>query len=309
LWSQAKEKYPIFMDFDIDPYYMLQVISLVSKTKPSCKRSEVMEMEKATIEQWWGICVEGFQQALTFLRDMCGVLTPGLLPYNTIVIPMAAMFAITTKTKGPGIGAVKDKIGRWFWCAVFGQKYESSPNSQSAIDYSDVKNWLSGGPVPETITTFKFDSAVLKDTTGRQRALYRGTLAVIFRNHSHDFFSHKPLSQELIRASNIDDHHIFPDKFLENRNVASRLRDCVLNHTYIDRVTNQSIGKRAPSDYMKEISIARGADKFNELLHSHLLPSGKEADFFFNDDFEGFLNWRQNRVFEEIKRLTGLIIS
>ena len=27
-------------------------------------------------------------------------------------------------------GAQREKLKRWFWCAVFGQAYESSPNSQ-----------------------------------------------------------------------------------------------------------------------------------------------------------------------------------
>ncbi len=306
LWLEAKETFPILDDFLIDPYYVLQIVSLVAKNKPSCKRSDVMALEKESIEKNWTVCIQGLQKALTFLRDQCGVLTPGLLPYSTIVIPFAAIYAALQDLKGPQVGMINDRVGQWFWCAVFGQKYESSPNSQSSIDFTDVVGWVKGEKIPETISTFRFDPDLLKDTTGRQRALYRGTLALVFRNHSRDFHSDKPLTQEVINANHIDDHHIFPDKYLDKRNVSPRQRDCVLNHTYIDRETNQRISDRAPSDYLKEIRNARGDPKFKELLHSHLLPIEQDAGLLENDDFDGFLTWRQNRIFEEIKSLTGL---
>lgn len=306
LWSEAKEAHPILDDFGVDPYYVLQIVSLVAKSKPSCKRSDVMALEKEAIEKYWHRCIQGLQKALTFLRDDCGVLTPGLLPYSTIVIPFAAIYAALLDYKGPQVGMINDRVGQWFWCAVFGQKYESSPNSQSAIDFTDVVNWIKGGNTPETIATFRFDPATLRDTTGRQRAIYRGTLALVFRNRSRDFHSHKPLTQEVITENHIDDHHIFPDKYLEKKNVLPRQRDCVLNHTYIDRETNQRISNRAPSDYLREIRLTRGNEKFNELLLSHLLPVEQEANVFDQDDFDGFLNWRQDRIFAEIKKLTGL---
>lgn len=307
LWAEAKENYPILEDFWIDPYYVLQIISLASKPKPSCKRSDVMALEKVAIEKWWQPCVEGLKQALTYLKLDCGVLTPGLLPYFTILIPMAAVYAASINLKGPQIGSLHDKVGRWFWCSVFSQTYESSPNSQAAIDFSEVLTWVKGGTEPFSVSNFRFDPGILRDTTGRQRAIYRGTLALVFRNHSRDFHSHKPLSQEVIAEKHVDDHHIFPNKYLERKGVDSRLRDCVLNHTYIDRETNIRISDRAPSDYLSEICQARGAQKYKELMESHLLPVDEDALLFENNDFFGYIAWRENRIFNEIKKLTGLI--
>jgi hypothetical protein len=306
LWSEARETYPILEDFLVDPYYVLQIISLVAKAKPSCKRSDVMALEKEAIEKNWKACSEGLVKALTFLRSQCGVLTPGLLPYFTILIPLAATYASLMDYKGPKVGVIDDRVGRWFWCSVFGQRYESAPNSQAATDYSDVIGWVKDGKIPETIATFRFDPALLRDTTVRQRAIYRGTLALVFRNQSRDFHSHKPLTQEVISENHIDDHHIFPDKYLDQRNIPPRQRDCVLNHTYIDRETNQRINARPPSDYMNEIQEARGDEKFHELLNSHLLPIGPQASIFTNDDFYAFIEWRQQKIFEEIKKVTGL---
>ena len=38
----------------------------------------------------------------------------------------------------PEAGARRQKIKRWFWCSVFGQAYESAPNSKSAKDVTEL---------------------------------------------------------------------------------------------------------------------------------------------------------------------------
>ncbi len=303
-WTSAKEDHPIIDEFGIDPYYVLQIIAIISKERPTIKRSDVMNLEKQAVERHWDSAISGLQQALTFLQNQCGIVIPILLPYITIVVPMAAMFSRLDALKGPKIGAAKDKIERWFWCAVFGQKYESSPTSQSALDFVEVTKWIDGGEPPQTIDTFHFDPTNLIYTTPRQRAVYRGTLALVMKNHARDFHSHHILNAEVIRQNEVDDHHIFPNKFLERKGVEAKLRDCVLNHTYIDRKTNIRIKDRAPSDYMNEILQDRKEDKFGELLNSHILPTQK-GKFFFTDDYDGFLEWRQEKIWQEIQKVTA----
>ena len=85
----------------------------------------------------------------------------------------------------------------------------------------------------------------------------------------------------------------------------SRLRDCVLNRTLIDRVTNQMISNRAPSDYLTEIRQTHGFP-FDAVLASHCLPTGSDLPFW-TDDYEAYLNWREARLWNEIKRVTGII--
>lgn len=303
-WAIAIEKYPIIQDFEIDPYYVLQIVSMISKDKPSLKRSDVMNLGKETVEQYWDSAIVGLQNALTFLKNQCGVVISNMLPYNTIIIPLAGMFARITNLTGPKVGAAKDKIERWYWCAVFGQKYESSPNSQAALDFVEVTKWLDGDRTPESVETFLFEPGTLFTTTPRQRAVYRGVLSLVMRNHARDFHSHSILTPEIIRQYEVDDHHIFPNKYLERKSVDSKLRDCVLNHTFIDRKTNIRIKDRAPSKYMQEILDERGEEKFNELLNSHILPSDKD-NFFFTDDYKEFLAWRQDRLWQQIQNATG----
>jgi len=88
---------------------------------------------------------------------------------------------------------------------------------------------------------------------------------------------------------------------------SARQRDCVLNRTLIDRTTNQMISNRAPSDYMKEIRATKGFP-FDSVLNSHFLPTGDDSSFW-TDDYESFMSWRQDRLWEEIKRVTGATVA
>lgn len=313
LLAQAKETYALIADFDIDPYYILQIISLAGRSTPSCKRGAVLDLEADAIGQWWDRSVAGLAKCLEILRDDCGVIVPRWLPYNTIVIPFAAMLARLAHVSGPSAGANRNKLIRWFWCSVFGQTYENAPNSQAAKDLTEVLDWVGGGPEPDTVSNFRFDPRSLRETTPRQRAVYRGTIALVLRHGSKDFHNGARLTGDLIVENHVDDHHIFPDAYLARQDVPKKLRDCVLNRTLIDRKTNIRISDKPPAAYLEDIraaytkgvSPAVGVAKFQEVLESHLLPADSESPLW-RDDFDTFLDWRQEAIWREIKDVTGV---
>jgi hypothetical protein len=305
LWDQARADNPIIEDFEVDPYYLLQIVALASRSAPACTRKIVLDLEADTIREWWDRAVFGLAKGLELLRDDCGVITPNWLPYNTIVNPLGAILAKLALPGSPQVGANRYKLARWFWCAIFGQAYESAPNSQSAKDVLELGRWLEGGEPPEVVSRFQFDPRLLRDTTGRQRAVYRGTFCLVLRKGPRDFHSAAKLDGDLIIEQHVDDHHIFPNAYLARQGVPTRQRDCVLNRTLIDRKTNQRISDRAPSKYMTEIRDALGEEDFQKLLESHQLPHGWESPLW-RDDFEGFLGWRQDALWRQIQEVTGV---
>jgi hypothetical protein len=239
------------------------------------------------------------------LRDECGVLVPALIPYTTILIPMAATWASQTNVKGADEGANRIKLLQWFWCSVFGQQYENAPNSQAEKDFGELKAWMQGGSEPESVATFTLDALRLRNTRPKQRAVYRGTMALILQNGALDFHKRGPITAQLIsdKKNPVDDHHIFPRAFLGKRNVAPSLRDCILNRTYIDRTTNRRLSKRAPSDYFDEIRKKHGAQETDKLFCSHLIPPGDNSPVL-PDDFEDFLTRREELVMNLIAQKT-----
>lgn len=306
LWLKALEDHPIIEEFDMDPYYVLQAISLfTASTSPSCKRGDVLKMDVSQIRKGWKPVIEGLAEGLRMLRDDCGVVLPQWLPYVTLMIPLAAISASTANIKGPAAAASRDKLKRWFWCAVFGQAYENAPNSQAARDFIEVKRWISGGKAPQVVTNFSFEPESLRQTTPRQRSIYRGVIALILRNEARDFHTGKRITVKLILDEKIDDHHVFPQKYLADKKpeVKAVQRDCILNRTLIDRETNIRIGKKAPSKYLEEIKGALGT-KFTGLLASHLLPGAASSPLLKND-FEEFMSQREKLIWQQIQEVTS----
>jgi hypothetical protein len=300
-WEAAKGQFSILGEFGIDPYYMLQIIALLEPgvdkegnlRAPSIKRGIILDMKVDQARRGWDRAMSGLVDALTVVRDDCGVLLPSLLPYNTIIIPMAAAFASQTNHNSVSIGVNRIKITRWFWCSVFGQKYENAPNSQAEKDYAELQRWMAGGDPPESVRGFKFDMN-LRQVSPRQRAVYRGIMALILRHGAMDFHKRGKITTLLLgdKKNPVDDHHVFPRAFLDSQSIQVGLRDCILNRTFIDRETNQRLGKRAPSDYMEELRKEQGEKYFDELLCSHLLP-GEDSSPLLNDRFDAFLDRRE----------------
>jgi len=303
MWLRALDDYPIIEEFETDPYYVLQAISIfTAKTAPSCKRGDVLKMEVSQIRDGWDAVIKGMADGYQMLRDDCGVVLPQWMPYVTLIVPLAAICANAASITGPAVGANRDKIKRWFWCAVFAQSYDSAQNSKAARDFVEVTKWMAGGDVPQVIADFKFDPEILRQITPRQRAIYRGCIGLILRNEARDFHNGTRITVKLIQEEKIDDHHVFPQGYIAEHleGVNTTLRDCILNRTLIDKPTNIRISKRAPSDYLEEIKGELG-DKFEQLIASHLLPSAP----LLADSHEEFLDQRQALLWQKIQEVTS----
>ncbi len=311
-WEEAQDEFPILKEFWIDPYYILQIIALLEPgldkdgkvRAPSVKRSAILEMKVEQARKGWNTAVNGLADALSILRDDCGVLEPTLLPYNTIAIPMAAVWATQNGITGADTGANRVKILRWFWCSVFGQKYENAPNSQAEKDFAELQRWMKGGEPPESVVEFSLNIN-LRNIKPRQRAAYRGIMAIVLQNGALDFHKRGRITSQLLadRKNPVDDHHVFPRAYLDGKGAASNLRDCILNRTFIDRTTNRRLSKRSPSDYFGEIRIKHGETETDGLLKSHLLPDGSKSPLL-EDNFEAFLKWREDEITKLIQRRT-----
>jgi hypothetical protein len=309
LYDDAIKKYPSINDFNIDPYYVLQSISLLTPGKaPSCKRKDLLkELNAKVINKYWESAISGFDNILKIISEECGVLTSQWLPYNTILIPMAAVWAKQMDATGVKIGSNRKKIIQWFWCSVFSQAYENAPNSQAAKDFVELYKWMEGGLEPETVKNFSFDIDQLRETTPRQRAIYKGIICLILSNMPIDFYEGKPITAKLIKDKKIDDHHIYPDAYLESRGVSEKKRNCIINRTLIDKKTNQRIGKRPPSEYLGEVQSRIGEDSLEKLVKTHSL--GRDVKSLKKESFDDFVEDRLDVLRQNIEKVTAKKIS
>jgi hypothetical protein len=301
LWDTGRAKYPIIEEFGVDPYYVLQAIAVfVSK---SAKRSAVLKLPVPDIGDNWDWAVRSLASALTMLRDECGVLVPKWLPYNTMLVTMAAAWPVVESAKGPAQGARRDRIRRWFWCSAFSQAYENSPNSRTEADVPALNDWLQGGQEPGVVADFSFDPVLWREVSGRQRALYRATVALMMSRNPLDFHKGHRLTPAIIVGEEIDDHHVFPRKQLKKMK-RDQVVDSVLNHTLIDKLTNIRIGGNAPSKYLGDMEAELGPTKVRSILRSHELPPDHDGPLL-QDRFEDFLAWREHQLARRLREATS----
>lgn len=300
MWDDARDSHPVLRDFDINPYYVLQIIA--TNVKKSPQRFVVLGLDIPDIVDHWDEAIEGLAGSLTLLRDQCGVLTGKWVPYDTMLITMASAWRSILEATGPAVGAMQSKMKRWFWCSAFAQAYENSGNTITERDVPRLREWLDGGEEPDVVAGFRFDSNRWRDITVRQRALYRATISLLMRRSPMDFHNAVPLSKPIIDGQAVDDHHVFPRSYLKTIG-KGKVVDSVLNHTLIDRITNIRIGGRAPSVYLAEMEAELGSE-LSAILASHRLPPEKDGPLW-GDRFEDFLEWRLHQLEAELAEVTG----
>lgn len=300
-WNAAINDYPVLADFDVEPYYILQVIAL--RLGATCRRSAVLGMPADSIAGEWQAAVADMAAVVSMLRDECGVLVRKWLPYQPMLIPLAAAWRQVAASEGPTQGALRAKLKRWFWRACFTGEYESSSVSLAERDTPALRSWLTGDDEPSVVRDFAWDPERWRTVTGRQQGLYASTIALTLTRYPRDFHTGAPLTREVIEAGKVDDHHIFPRGYLAEIGRENDL-DSVLNHCLIDRATNSRIGKRAPSVYLGEIRAALGSD-LDQVLASHYLPVDAGSPLA-DDDFDAFLSWRIEQIAEALEGAAGV---
>jgi hypothetical protein len=318
LWEAAQDQYDIIGEFGVDPYALLQAVSL--RHSNSAQRADVLELQAVAIENYWDEVVRGMAGALDLLKTECGVLTAKWLPYTMILVPMSAVWHIVEGLRGPQRGHAREQLRRYFWCTVFTGNFDQGANSQAGADFNKLTAWLEddSSVPPEAIADFHVSTAQLLSAKVKRRALYAGIIALAVTHGAKDFHSAQKLTAEAIASQKIDAHHVFPRKWL-NDNYEPQHRDAreeavghstelILNRALIDRETNRTIKARAPSDYLSDIRDVRGESALNDILDSHLLPNG-EDEGLYDDDYDKFLLSRLELAASQIEAVTGKTVS
>lgn len=300
-WNAATETENILKEFlGDDGYPVLQAIAVRAGRTPT--PAGILELNGEIFRAHWEAVLIGMTAVLRFLRDECGVRRPSYLPYGPSLVPMAGTWELIQQAQGPEKGARRAKLARWFWCSSFGQRYEVSANSRVAQDYKELVAWLEGGATPRVVDGLDFNPSDLREATRPNAGIYRATLALILRHGARDFHSGELLSAERLRENGVDDHHVVPTRSKAAAGHGDHLLSSVLNRALIDPTTNKRISNKNPSIYLREIEDSQGS--MNSVLESHLLPTALDGPLR-KDDLIGLLEWRQSRVAEEVRTLTG----
>lgn len=253
---------------------------------------------------------DGFKQAAKFLRqqNIHRVLD---LPYQTQLVPLAAIFA-ETGSKAEHT-AYRDKIARWFWCGIFGELYGGGVESRFAKDIVEVPAWLDGGPEPSTVSEGVFRPERLQAMRTRQSAAYKGISALLMREGAKDFRTGQKYDISVFFDEGVDIHHIFPQYWCQAQKIDAKVYDTVVNKTPLSYRTNRIIGGVAPSSYLAKLEAGRiAADGKIEVpsissstLDAYLISHCISPEHIRADDFDSFMQSRRKALLGLIAGATG----
>ena len=307
-WDQARADYQSLIDFKIEPYSVLQAVSL--RTMGSAQRSDILnKLTAKNIRENWSPVIKGIAGVIDMLQADCGVVAAKWLPYSMVIFPMAAVWQEVADLAPLERAVAFERLQKFFWNTVFTTNYDQGANSQAGADYGRLKTWaISGaGPMPEAIEDVPLDTSAFRTATVRRKALYAGLMCLLVKSRAEDFHTGQAMTPYRVSEKAIDSHHIFPKAFLA-RSGEKESSELLLNRSLIDAETNRIIKDREPSVYIKNMADTYGDDKLRSVLSSHAIKLGPDSGLE-TDAYSQFIDERLATIVQLIERATGRILS
>jgi hypothetical protein len=292
--------YSLLSEFEIDEEEFIETLYLLCRPDAkSFSTDEILTLTREDIEKWWEPTADGFVAAIEYLREIGIFSRRKLLPYGPMLVPVAAIHALAfsridgrpKKIDSSGREKFRSRISCWFWRSVFQEEYVEGASTLRISHLNGLKKYCFGEAKWADIDDFKSLHTVnMADIKLQSQlpgsAIYKGCLAVGLMQGMIDFHTGERITASHI--SKLQDHHIFPQKFLAN-GILDPERDrgiinCICNRSYIDEKTNQSIGKKDPRIYIGEMAKDRTRKQVEDRLESHMVRSSRLS--FLSEAFE-----------------------
>jgi hypothetical protein len=295
LWDKLCRNYPEVAKV-IRPEFLLKVITIWQGKEP--KKGKLLEMidelDKENFEQQWRKAADFIVKAYKRVTDDksgYGAFRSELIPYTTMLVPLAVLLETIENQKGGE--EMYRKLDKWYWASVFTQRYDSAVDTKAYQDVVQVRRWLRGGEPPEWLANLSIDSIDV-DTDEQRSAIYRGLMCLIVLEGAKDF-----INGQSANLNECQDDHIFPRaKFGKEEKI-----DSILNRTLISAQSNRIKSDKKPSEYLSSFlqqHYNSNEDHLLKTLQSHLI-SREAYEAMKCDNFQAFIKARRQAFIQKIQ--------
>ena len=252
----------------------------------ACRRSEILSIDRDEYTHWAGVAEEGFKDAARFLARQ-SIFSTREVPYTTQITSLASIFALLgNETKNANM---QQKLERWFWSGIFGERYSGTTETVMANDAQQVPGYLGEDVSLPMLEEANFEPARLLSLRTRNTAAYKGINALLMKNGATDWLSDESIRETNFYDDNIDIHHIFPRRWCEREaqellgtKIPRRIFNSAINKSPLSARTNRIIGGRAPSTYVER--LRRHASEVERAIEGHHM----DINHLKSDDFVEF---------------------
>ena len=270
----------------------------------SCKKKDVLALDYKSYMKNRDQVLEGYKIAREFLLKYQYVFRRRDLPYQTQIIPLAAICAYLGRTKCNEPNTVKI-LTKWYWCGILGEMYGGANETRYANDIEDIVDEINGISSPNrTINSAFFSSTRLLTLQTRLSAAYKGIMALLYKEKCRDFMNDTTIDIINSMIESPDIHHIFPEAYCEKTGIKRQKYNSIVNKTPILPATNRSIGGNAPSVYTQTILKKVDGLKEDELrtrIESHKV----NYEALVTDNFDAYFIDRAKAILNLIEGAMG----
>jgi hypothetical protein len=278
----------------------------VSQGKEIGRSYILSSLTHAHFNAHWENFTSAYKSVHDYLRTSRLLIHPTWMPYENMTLPLIAFAVNIAHHDFSQISADQAKVIRiWYWLAIFSRRYSSAAQTYALEDAQALQK-AAAGDFSNIVSIIGRIQAIIRDKDDllvihkKYDAVYKGVLNLV--NYQTDGFLNFENGNPVSTASNLEDHHIFPNDYLK-KNWASThgsldsevAIDCVVNRTLIPKLTNVKVSNKPPSKYLSEIKEKN--PNITSALHSHMLTDDllggdydKNYDFFLEERAEAILD-------------------
>lgn len=278
---------------------VLQTISLVLEGE--CKRKIILSLEKKRIIDNWDKVMDAIKEAVEYLRDYYRIPVSNMLPYKTLVVPLAYFFFWHD---GRPYGDKQRYLDDFFWRVSLSGRYSSGVETKLAQDVKRIDRIINNErPTYDWSIDTSADFILRNGRFGVGRSYVKAILCIYAHKQPKSFVNTSlvTISNAWLKQSNSRNyHHFFPKAYLKKLNTDVEKINHVLNITIVDdRLNKKEIRDRPPSDYMKEFK--KKNPQIDDMLKTHLIG---DLDRFgvWSNTYEAFMTERAKLVSKEIEK-------
>jgi hypothetical protein len=320
--NEGIKKYANRIDNTDVPYSFIQALML--KHNKGIKSKEIIKYANEQIineKNWEEVVKIAEHEVIPRLKEKYGVINfEKWLPYRPCVTLLIAFYLNKKRID-------EEKIDTWYWCAIFSEWYSGSTETKMAKDYKEVLEWFTNkNKIPDIVSYFREELLKnlfsLRKVRNKGSSIYKGIFNILFKNKPIDFYQHREISYS---ETDLEDHHIFPKKFLESKNINNEEVNSILNRTLLLSETNKQISNKSPGKYIQEmingwqqrgLSMEAAEEKVKNILKNHFInekmfeilketTEDLESDKI-KENFEKFIQKREELLLNEIKKLVKI---
>jgi hypothetical protein len=272
-----------------DADLVLSCVAGILTSEPGPEK--LLELNGAEVRAQFSRVENGIRGAIDFLRNQLKVNNLKLLPYPSMLIPLAVFFAEPDGKEVLYDAQTFQTLKRWFWRTCFSGRYGSQTRRTTIDDIQQMeklKNGLTSNL--DSINVSISSNFFLFNTFRMGTAISKTFVLMLANNDPKSLISGKniDLDKVLQRYNRSEFHHIYPRAFLRDQEFDESTINSLGNFCFLSAAENKAIGRKQPSTYINDLA---GLPQRTLALASAFCVESE-----FDDNYEKFLTARCERL-------------